>query len=151
MKERLSILLGVCMSLVVVSASPVVGHHVEVPDSPSDSDALGVFVGELQAQAVMLKETHDRYEAATSGIEKADIADEMRAGIVATSDHMASLDVRGCFAPIVSAFAVYVGALAEAYSVDVAPDERVQYLMRVDAQGAGLGTAVVVSVLACAP
>jgi hypothetical protein len=83
----------------LILAAPVAAHPIEVNVPNSDPDALATYVTEYRAQDEALGLAIGAYFASDAGTIQA-AGEELRAGVIYSQEHMASLDVRPCFATL---------------------------------------------------
>jgi hypothetical protein len=143
--------LAAAIMAVALLASPAAAHHTELPEPQTDADAMALYFKEFQAQNDKLLITARKQTAATSSIEKADLTDELRAGIEATISHMASLERRECFEPMAALFDSYMDIMVKAYSVDTDPDEFQRYVQAAGLIGRSVYGTLLDGLAACAP
>ena len=113
------------LTVSLVNAQLVYGHHVDVPVGASDAEAFVIVQEEVIAQAVAVKVVLDAYDAAASGIEAQTLANDFETAVTTSIEHIASLEVRDCFAGwhygAVRVFETLADAFAAARRLEPAP------------------------------
>ncbi len=131
-------------------AVPVYGHHVEVAKADSDSAAFGTYYAEFNAQVLPAVDLYVQYTYATDAAEKSDLAKQTEDALVITIEHVASLDVRECFADFQAETLAFLNALVESFA-ETDPAIAQAGVAYADSLFGALVASVGPTVLACAP
>jgi hypothetical protein len=137
--------------LALALAVPAYAHHVTVPDVASDSEAFAIYVGEHTAQSEGVVPKFMAYRYAKPA-EKSDLGKDAQTALVVTIEHMASLEVRECFAPFAELVDEFYGTLVRYFEV-VGPNPALAEALFAYAGSlyTALTASIVETVAACAP
>lgn len=104
-------------SLALALSIPAYSHHVEVTPAGSDVEAFAVYLSEWRQDRDAIIDLFFKYRYAPTTSEKSTAGLHAQQALVVTEEHLASLDVRECFASYHELATEFVGALLRYFEV----------------------------------